>query len=225
MLGGRVTRAVATRLGPRRTARIRRVVAPALSRDLTWLGRWYETDKAVPNMYTPLYERHLGHLRRRPIRILEIGIGGYDGGPLAGGESLRMWRSWMPRAEVVGIDLAPRDFQEPRITTLVGSQADADFLREVWSTHGPFDVVIDDGSHVSEHIRVSFEALWPLLASGGIYAIEDLGTSYETDYGGGPPGTPGTSMEMLKELLDQPNQDGSVRSLCVYKNIAFLERG
>ena len=145
-------------------------------------------------MYTPMYHRHLAHLRRQPIRLLEIGIGGYDAGLQSGGSSLRMWRTWMPKSRIVGLDLDPRDFGEPRVTTCVGDQTDRAFLRELVTREGPFDVVID------------------------------LHCSYDPTFGGGPPGTPGTSVEMLKELLDSPTIGGDVRAVHVYPKIAFLER-
>jgi Methyltransferase domain len=37
----------------------------------------------------------------------------------------------------------------------------------------PLDLVIDDGSHLLEPTRSSFNALFPALRSGGIYVIED----------------------------------------------------
>lgn len=212
-------------LGPARIARAKRALAPAFKWDLTRLGRWYGTNKAMDKqLYTPLYVRHLKQLRRRSLRLLEIGIGGYQGGVMSGGGSLRMWRTWFPKSLIVGIDLEPRVYREPRIVTYAGSQADADFLRMVESDAGPFDVIIDDGSHISEHIVRSFEVLWPSLNSGGFYIIEDLQTAYETEYGGGPPGTPGTSVEMLKELLDSPTLGGDVAALHMYPRIAFVEK-
>lgn len=193
--------------------------------DLTRLGRWYGTNKAsTKQMYTPLYERHLGPSRRRSLRLLEIGIGGYGGGVHAGGASLRMWRSWMPRASIVGIDVSPRHFDEPRITTHVGDQADPAFLRDLSAHEGPFDVVIDDGSHRSEDVICSFRVLWPLVSPGAVYVIEDLATSYLSEYGGGPPGTPGTSVEMIKGLLDEPMLGGEVAAVHLYPNIAFIEK-
>jgi cephalosporin hydroxylase len=45
-------------------------------------------------------------------------------------------------------------------------------------------VVIDDGSHRSEHILATVAHLFPLLPRGSLYAIEDTQTSYWAGYGG-----------------------------------------
>ena len=204
-------------LGPYGTAAVKRKLAPLVRRDLSRLGRWYGTDKAFRHGYTAQYQRHLAHLRRKPVRLLEVGIGGYDGGLTSGGSSLRMWRTWMPRASIVGLDLDPRDFREPRITTYAGDQSDADFLRWLEAEAGPFHVVIDDGSHQSPHIVRTFETLWPLLEPGGVYIIEDLFYSYDSQYRGGPPGTRGTSMELVKEFLDLVPRKSDVAGVAVYE--------
>jgi demethylmacrocin O-methyltransferase len=193
--------------------------------DLTRLGRWYGTNKAsTKQLYTPLYEVHLGKMRRRHLKLLEIGIGGYGAGLQSGGASLRMWRSWMPRAEIVGIDIEPRTFDEPRISTYTGDQSDEVFLRNVCRLAGPFDIVIDDGSHRSDDVVGSFQVLWALLEPGGVYVIEDLGTSYLSEFGGGPPGTPGTTVEMVKDLLDSPTLDGDVAAVHMHPHIVFIEK-
>lgn len=212
-------------LGQSGVARAKRWLAPLCFGDLTRLGRWYGTNKASSKqLYTPLYELHLGRMRRHRLRLLEIGIGGYGAGLQSGGASLRMWRSWMPRAEIVGIDIEPRHLNEPRISTAVGDQSDEIFLRDLCRRSGPFDIVIDDGSHRSDHICASFRFLWPLLQPGGVYVIEDLGTSYLSDYGGGPPGTAGTSVEMVKGLLDSPTLDGDVAAVHMHPHIVFIEK-
>jgi demethylmacrocin O-methyltransferase len=223
---------VAARLGPYRVARLKRAVAPLLRNDLTRLGSFYGTNKAIPpQMYTLLYERHLRHRRRDPVRILEIGIGGYELG--TGGSSLRMWRTYFPNARVYGIDLYPRDLREPRIETFCGSQADPDFLRDVVARMGPPDLVVDDGSHVGSDVEASFEILFPLVSAGGTYVIEDTTCSYRADFGGGPPGTAGTSIELVKRLADEPTwplvakepvASWGISALHIYPGIVFIEK-
>ena len=46
------------------------------------------------------------------------------------------------------------------------------------ASHGPFDVIIDDGSHVPSHQKLTFQTLWPHLRPGGLYAVEDIETSF-----------------------------------------------
>ena len=218
--------AIRQRLGPEQVARIKTTVAPLFGRNLTRLGRWYGTNKASEKQaFTRVYEHHLRHRRREPLRILEIGIGGYGGGPRSGGSSLRMWRTYFRRAHVVGVDLKPRALHEPRITTAAGDQTDSRFLRQLDREHGPFDLVIDDGSHVNAHVVTTFGILWPLLAPGGSYAIEDTQTSYLDEFGGGGPGTRGTSMEMVKRLCDAPNDpEDSVAAVHVHQWLVLIEK-
>jgi RimJ/RimL family protein N-acetyltransferase len=42
------------------------------------------------------------------------------------------------------------------------------------SSHGPFDIVIDDASHVSTHQQIALASLFPHVTPGGFYIIEDL---------------------------------------------------
>lgn len=44
---------------------------------------------------------------------------------------------------------------------------------------GQVDAVIDDASHAYDMTKKSFEILFPMLAPGGIYAIEDWAWSYQ----------------------------------------------
>jgi hypothetical protein len=43
---------------------------------------------------------------------------------------------------------------------------------------GPFDPVVDDGSHAWAHQIATFQRLVQTLAPGGFYVLEDLDTSY-----------------------------------------------
>ena len=83
----------------------------------------------------------------------------------------------------------------------------------------------------------SFQTLFPLLAKNGIYVIEDLHTAYFPKYGGGEkPNHPGTSIEMLKALIDGLNYqyiegltanytDQTIIEMCFYPKMAFLFKG
>ncbi|MFE4973653.1 hypothetical protein ACFRAR_16265 [Kitasatospora sp. NPDC056651] len=188
--------------------------------------------------FAPLYERHLHHLRTQPVRVLEIGIGGYDD-PAHGGGSLKMWKHYFPRGLVFGVDLFDKSgLDQQRLHTLKADQSDPAQLLDIAERHGPFDIVIDDGSHVNEHIRTTFRALYPHVRPGGLYVIEDLWTSYAPGFGGNedPEACGTTTLGLVKQLVDdlhyeeQPAKpaDGvgaSLAGLHLYRNIAFLEKG
>jgi demethylmacrocin O-methyltransferase len=199
------------------------------------LAKHYDTDKSTQyHGYTRAYHRHFAPLRRSARSVLEIGVGGttsrsgYE--TPEGGQSLRMWSRYFPQATILGVDIHAKSVAGERIRFEQGDQADPAFLARLASTYGPFDIVIDDGSHVGEHTLASFKGLWGHVRPGGFYVIEDLATSYHPDWGGGPPGTPGTAAALLKDLIDDtllreedPFRPG-VAELHVYAQIAFLRK-
>lgn len=196
---GRVLQGLAGRLPDGGRRALLRVVA----RDLDMLAMLWGTDKAPGRHgYTRHYARHL---KRRSVRcMLEIGIGGYED-PKSGGNSLRMWRSYFPKATIYGLDIHKKLLDEPRIVALHGDQSDPQSLAAAVRNSPPFDLIVDDGSHLASDIVTSFEVLFPKLKPGGTYAIEDLHTAYLSDFGGGPPGTPDTAMALVKSILDDLN--------------------
>ncbi|MFE3151903.1 hypothetical protein ACFXJ6_35525 [Streptomyces sp. NPDC059218] len=210
------------------------------ARPLSDLAVQYGSDKwGCLHWYTPHYQRHFADLRHEPLRILEIGIGGFDQDAV-GGESLYMWQEFFPRALVYGLDIFPKPaVTGPRIRTVVGDQNDPAFLRELAAAAGPFDIVIDDGSHINEHVSTSFAHLFPHVRPGGWYIIEDLHTAYWPAFGGNArPGTEGTSVALLKEQLDRLHHEEHLdpghpelanpshpSEVLVYHNLAFLRKG
>lgn len=207
--------------------------------NLTELAQHFGTDKYGVHRYTPHYERHLEHLRSRTFTMLEIGIGGYSREG-KGGASLRMWKHFFPKAQIIGLDIRDKSFVDaPRITTIQGSQVDEELLERIVKEHGPFEVIVDDGSHRPEHIRETFRILFPLLADGGIYAIEDTQTSYWPTWGGSEDlDDPTRTMGLVKSLLDGLNyeewadesyepsySDLHVVAVHAYHNLVILEKG
>ncbi|MBC9245213.1 hypothetical protein H4P12_00450 [Paracoccus sp. 11-3] len=152
--------------------------------DLSRLAILNGTDKFGLHDYTPVYFDLLKDLQDQTLRMMEIGVGGY-GYPDRGGESLATWRDFLPNAFVVGIDIQPKTMDlGPRVKILQGSQVDAEFLADAVKTYGPFDVILDDGSHLNEHVVETFGLLFPTLAPGGIYIVEDVQTATFPKYGG-----------------------------------------
>jgi Methyltransferase domain len=203
-----------------------RLLAPAVRGNLQALARVYWTDKAEGHRYIEHYERHLRHLRRRPVRLLEIGIGGYESPTTRSGASLRMWRDYFPCGQIHGVDINEKDIDEPRIRIHRGDQSDDEFMRALGREHGPFDVIVDDGSHIYAHVRASFGAMFEdHLRPGGLYVIEDMATACDPRSGGGPPGHPGTPVELLKRLIDAVNvEPRAVAAVHVYEQIAVIKK-
>lgn len=117
--------------------------------------------------YTDVYEQLLAGRELEPLTVLEIGVNT--------GASLRMWADYLPAATIIGGDSNPRcrAHAGPRTTILIGAQADPEFLAEAASL-GPFDVIVDDGSHHLADNEATLAALLPHLNPAGWYAIEDL---------------------------------------------------
>jgi hypothetical protein len=212
---------------------------PAMDKDLCALAEHFGTDKWGTHRYAQHYQRHLEHLRRREFALLEIGVGGYRRAGV-GGASLRAWERFLPQARIIGLDIEDKSFVDGgRIRTYQGSQDDPELLARMSREAGPFLVVIDDGSHRPLHVRKTFSILFPLLLDGGIYAIEDTQTSYWPERGGSEDRhDPGTSMAMVKDLVDglnyeeyvdedyQPTySDLHVVALHAYHNLVLVEKG
>ncbi len=73
-------------------------MAPLVARfgaGLDLLAALHGTDKFGAHDYTPVYESLMREARRKPVRLLEIGVGGYASA--LGGASLRMWASYFPQ--------------------------------------------------------------------------------------------------------------------------------
>nr|Q83WF2.1 RecName: Full=Mycinamicin VI 2''-O-methyltransferase; AltName: Full=Mycinamicin biosynthesis protein E [Micromonospora griseorubida]BAC57026.1 methyltransferase [Micromonospora griseorubida] len=210
--------------------------------DLSELSSRYFTPKfGFLHWFTPHYDRHFRDYRNQQVRVLEIGVGGYKH-PEWGGGSLRMWKSFFPRGQIYGLDIMDKSHvDELRIRTIQGDQNDAEFLDRIARRYGPFDIVIDDGSHINAHVRTSFAALFPHVRPGGLYVIEDMWTAYWPGFGGqaDPQECSGTSLGLLKSLIDaiqhqelpsDPNRspgyvDRNIVGLHVYHNVAFVEKG
>ena len=162
------------------------------------LFRIFSTDTNVHKWhhYFEIYERHFERYRDRPIAMLEIGV--FRGG------SLRMWKQYFhPDSTIVGIDIdkscAAHEIADQNVFVRIGSQADPDFLAQVTGEFGPFDIILDDGSHKTHHQIVSFGALFrEALKDGGCYMVEDMHTNYWLRH----IDSPETFMDVARQMID-----------------------
>jgi len=163
-----------------------------MENELDEIALKHGTDKASnQNNLTSIYYKYFNSLKNHKLNILEIGV--------KHGASLRTWRDFFPNAIVHGIDTKLVDIQDnERIILHFGSQDDVKFLKSI---NQNFDIIIDDGSHLMSHQKISFETLFPLLNQNGLYIIEDLSTSYLQEYVNHPK----TMISYLKDLIDYLN--------------------
>ncbi len=181
--------------------------------------------------YFPAYERHFGRFINVPLTMLEIGAG--EGG------SAQLWKAWLgPYARIVSIDVNPAcaRFEEDQLHVRIGNQADTKFLDRVLEEFGMPDIVIDDGSHMMEHIVTTFRHLYQRISPSGVYFVEDLHTAYWDEYQGGLR-RKGSFIELCKHLIDELNADWSrgalpptdftrsTVSMHFYDSVAVFERG
>lgn len=128
-----------------------------------------------PASFLAEYERLFAAIRYEPLRVLELGVNA--------GESLLMWRDYFPNGLIVGIDIRDRPqlvAGEPRIHFVKGSQDEPKALEEAAAIAGrPFDIIIDDASHIGYLTKRSLHYLFPRwLRPRGYYVVEDIGTAF-----------------------------------------------
>ena len=86
-----------------------------------------------------------------------------------------MWLDYFPAANIVGFDIT--DFsaiRHERFRFVQGDATNPADMQRLAASAESFDIVIDDGSHASPHQQMAFKYLYPRVAPGGLYIIEDL---------------------------------------------------
>jgi hypothetical protein len=150
--------------------------------------------------YFELYDRLFAEFSGKKPKVLEIGV--YKGA------SIQAWKEFFGEGStIVGVDINPDcaqfDNAEQDIHVRIGSQSDIKFLKKLSDEFGPFDIIIDDGSHFTHHVIASFNyAFLHCLADSGIYFIEDLNTSYWSDYRT----SKYSAMDMILSLCEMTHQ-------------------
>lgn len=136
-----------------------------------------------PTYVLQFYWRLFSLLASPPKAIFEIGV--------KGGASVALWEALFPTARIVGLDLTIRKGLSKSgdgVVYIEGDQSDRDLLIAIAEQHGPFDIVIDDGSHISDHQALGLRTLLPHVRGGGLYIVEDTHSqlkrgTHTRDYG------------------------------------------
>ncbi len=149
--------------------------------------------------YFDIYETYFSEFKNKPITLVEFGV--------SHGGSLDMWRDYFgKKARIIGVDINPEceKFSSKNTEIYIGDQEDKSFLAKLANIIGNADIVIDDGGHTVGQQNSTFEYMYPITSTPGIYLVEDLHTNYWNEFGGGLK-KQGTFIERSKELTDQLN--------------------
>lgn len=127
------------------------------------------TDKTQSKLFCE-YEELFKSLKDQPITYLEVGT--------AYGDSLVWAKNYFTTANLYGIDIEVPKIIPEGVTFTKIDQNDSEGLTLFGKEHGPFDIIIDDASHVRKETENTFNNLYPYLKIGGLYIIEDWGATY-----------------------------------------------
>ncbi len=138
-------------------------------------------------LYLAEYERLFAPMRKTPLRLLELGV--------KFGASMFLWSDYFPNASIVGLDIADRPARFPpdkRVHFVQGSQDDPAALDRCMAVAGgPFDIIVDDASHIGRLSAASFAYLFPrALKPRGFYVIEDICTAFLPEFADSEPFSP-----------------------------------
>jgi hypothetical protein len=134
---------------------------------------------SLRHRYTELYQMLLYPYRDCDLHLVLIGL---DGGAAQGDmdlwadlaqKTLTMWRDFLPKARITALDRADAGPQAmPGVTY---ARIDLDSPPDIAAAvPDAAHVVIDDATHASHHQQNGLRALFPKLATGGLYIVEDL---------------------------------------------------
>ena len=149
---------------------------------LAEICKQYNSDKGWYHSYIPQYERLLSAQRTRIKTFLEIGV--------LYGQSLKMWRDYLPDAHVYGIDDFSQDHgvqgepldaqkirddlvQQDRITFLEGDCENKEVMDALLGDL-EFQFIVDDGSHSVDQQVANLKYFLPKVAFMGMYVCEDV---------------------------------------------------
>jgi hypothetical protein len=160
----------------------------------------YGSDKSsMGHCYMNFYQHYLP---KEPKKILEIGV--YKGASLA------MWSEYFPDATIHGLDLFGENTKEDvsaflseqgckNVELIQGNQMDWLLLEQLRKED--YDVIIDDGGHLSRAQLMTFFGLF----NGKHYFIEDLHCCHSELYRDGLPDD-ACAYELLRALDNSPTR-------------------
>jgi hypothetical protein len=174
------------------------------------------SDKVNFHDYEVILERYLAPFRERrktTFKVLEIGLGCAMG--YGGARGWQLLKEYAPNVDYYAIELNQKSCNGfPHLTaeerqyihshTVWGDQASEAVMEATTKRFGPFDMIIDDGSHVSSDMIKSFTYLFEhALKPGRPYIIEDTFFGFIRQNGGSreEQAKGNTVVTMLRDLI------------------------
>ena len=120
--------------------------------------------------YAKHYDNIFINLRNKVKNICEIGV-------MSGASTAALYY-YFPKSTIFALDINFQRFniRSKRIIKKVVDQSNPvslnNFIKK--TKNRLFDIIVDDGSHVDNHIILTFEKLFPQLKKKGYYVIEDI---------------------------------------------------
>lgn len=149
--------------------------------------------------YCNYYEQFFAPLRDQPIKLLELGV--YHG------DSLRMWSEYFVNGLIYGADIeVMHQHDDSRIKTYLVDELDILSLVHLKGQIPLMDIIVNDASHLSRGMILSFEHLFPHLKPGGYFVLEDLLCDGFDQWRQGSPSVLG----YVKKLLDDVQMGGKI---------------
>lgn len=155
------------------------------------------------SLYLQEYDRLFQPYRKQPVCLLEIGV--------QNGGSLELWNKYFPHVKkIVGCDSNPDcaklQYDDNRIAVVVYDVNTEEAEQQILEHSSNFDLIIDDGSHISGDIIRTFARYFKHLNDNGLFIIEDLHCSYWQEFEGGL-FDPFSSITFFKRLADVVNHE------------------
>jgi hypothetical protein len=169
------------------------------------------TDK-VRHGYLPTYLRIAAELGPA-ARVCEVGV--------QHGHGLDMFQALFPAGLIAGVD-ANGGSRWPDGTVTVICDQGSDTLPGRLRQHAEtWDLIADDASHDGELTAATFDLLWPLVAPGGFYVVEDWMVGLP---GGAWPGYDSSMLATAQGLLTLLTRDGGVEEITYRYGLAVVRK-
>ena len=140
--------------------------------ELDSIGIETGTDKnSLKHNYLSKYEMFLKPFKEKKICLLELGV--------FNGESLKMWKEYFDHSEVVGVDIADecKQYKGEGVVIEIQDMSVEENIDVIGKKYSP-DIIVEDASHLWSHQIKSLVTLLPHMKNGGVYIMEDIGTSF-----------------------------------------------